>query len=92
SGSAIILAAKVVDQQLWIQVTDQGTGIDPQMADKLFLAFSSNKQTDNAAGMGLGLTIGKAIIEAHGGRLSYHNLLPNGAEFSFNLALPSKQT
>jgi K+-sensing histidine kinase KdpD len=60
------------------------------MADKLFLAFASNKHTDKAAGMGLGLTIGKAIIEAHGGRLNYSNLRPNGAEFSFNLALPSK--
>ena len=90
AGSAIVLAAKVVDEQLWIHVRDQGTGIETAMADKLFLAFASNKHTDKAAGMGLGLTIGKAIIEAHGGRLNYSNLRPNGAEFSFNLALPSK--
>jgi len=91
AGSAIVLAAKVVDEQLWIYVRDRGTGIETSMADKLFLAFASNKNTDNAAGMGLGLTIGKAIIEAHGGRLNYSNLRPNGAEFSFNLALPSRQ-
>ncbi len=91
AGSAIVLTAKVLDEQLWIYVRDQGTGIETAMADKLFLAFASNKHTDNAAGMGLGLTIGKAIIEAHGGRLNYCNLRPNGAEFSFNLALPSQQ-
>ena len=57
------------------------------MADKLFLAFASNKHTGKAVGMGLGLTIGKAIIEAHGGRLNYRNLTPAGAEFFFNLAI-----
>ncbi|MDC9719976.1 MAG: ATP-binding protein [Gammaproteobacteria bacterium] len=86
-GSAIILSAQVREDQLWIKVTDQGTGIEEAMADKLFLAFASNKHTDKAAGMGLGLTIGKAIIEAHGGRLNYRNLSPQGAEFSFNLGI-----
>ena len=92
NGSAIVLTAKVLDQQLWIQVTDQGTGIEAQMADTLFQAFASNKQTEKSAGMGLGLTIGKAIIEAHGGRLTYRNLQPRGAEFSFNLTLTVTST
>jgi len=92
NGSAIVLTAKVLDQQLWIQVTDQGTGIEAQMADTLFQAFASNKQTEKSAGMGLGLTIGKAIIEAHGGRLTYRNLQPRGAEFSFNLTLTVMST
>ena len=87
SGSAIELRAVIDQQQLWIKVTDQGTGIEDSMADKLFLAFASNKHTGKAVGMGLGLTIGKAIIEAHGGRLNYRNLTPTGAEFFFNLAI-----
>jgi PAS domain S-box-containing protein len=87
SGSAIELRAVIDQQQLWIKVTDQGTGIEDSMADKLFLAFASNKHTGKAVGMGLGLTIGKAIIEAHGGRLNYRNLTPAGAEFFFNLAI-----
>jgi two-component system sensor kinase FixL len=93
-GSAIELRAVIDHQQLWIKVTDQGTGIEDSMADKLFLAFASNKHTGKTAGMGLGLTIGKAIIEAHGGRLNYRNLTPtNGAEFFFNLAVaPQAQT
>lgn len=85
-GSAIVLAAKVDHQQLWIRVQDIGTGIRANMVGKLFEAFASDKQNGKTAGMGLGLTIGKAIIEAHGGRLNYRNLEPHGAEFSFNLA------
>ena len=86
-GSAIQLSALVDQQQLWINVIDEGTGIEECMADKLFLAFASNKNTGKTAGMGLGLTIGKAIIEAHGGRLNYRNLSSTGAHFYFNLAV-----
>jgi K+-sensing histidine kinase KdpD len=89
-GSAIELSAVVKQQQLWIKVNDGGTGIEDSMADKLFLAFASNKHTGKTAGMGLGLTIGKAIIEAHGGRLNYRNLAPTGAEFYFNLAVATR--
>jgi PAS domain S-box-containing protein len=89
-SAALDLSAAVEQQQLWIKVTDQGTGIEDDMADKLFLAFASNKHTGKTAGMGLGLTIGKAIIEAHGGRLNYRNLTPNGTEFYFNLAITTQ--
>jgi len=89
-SAALDLGAAVEQQQLWIKVTDQGTGIEEDMADKLFLAFASNKHTGKTAGMGLGLTIGKAIIEAHGGRLNYRNLTPNGTEFYFNLAITTQ--
>jgi len=89
-SAALDLGAAVEQQQLWIKVTDQGTGIEDDMADKLFLAFASNKLTGKTAGMGLGLTIGKAIIEAHGGRLNYRNLTPNGTEFYFNLAITTQ--
>jgi two-component system sensor kinase FixL len=94
-GSAIELSAIVEQQQLWITVADQGTGIEDSMKETLFLAFSSNKHTGKTAGMGLGLTIGKAIIEAHGGRLNYRNLASvgtSGAEFFFNLSLDAQET
>ena len=87
SGSAIELRALIDQRQLWIKVSGQGTGIEDSMADTLFLAFASNKHMGKTAGMGLGLTVGKAIIEAHGGRLNYRNLVPNGLEFFFNLAI-----
>tara|TARA_B110000503_G_scaffold110015_1_gene164656 strand:- start:3082 stop:4233 length:1152 start_codon:yes stop_codon:yes gene_type:complete len=89
-GSAIELRAVVDQQQLWIKVTDQGSGIEESMVDKLFLAFTSTKRMGKTAGMGLGLTVGKAIIEAHGGRLNYHNHPPSGAQFFFNLAIAAE--
>jgi two-component system sensor kinase FixL len=47
-----------------IRVTDTGSELAPDVADKLFLPF----QTTKSAGMGIGLSICRSIIEAHGGQ------------------------
>ena len=62
-------------------VRDTGTGLDPQDGDRIFEAFFTNK----AEGLGLGLSISRTIIEAHGGRLW---AIPNegqGSTFQFTL-------
>lgn len=50
-----------------IAVTDNGTGVDPQMQDQVFEAFVSTK---GQRGTGLGLAVSKKIVEEHGGRIS----------------------
>ena len=64
-----------------VSVTDNGPGIDPEIADRLFQPFITTKRT----GMGVGLSISRTIIEAHGGRIWAEGAEPVGARFSFTL-------
>jgi PAS domain S-box-containing protein len=68
-------------QQVLVSVTDCGLGIPTENADRLFDAFFTTKST----GMGMGLSICRSIIEAHGGRLWATEALPHGATFQFTL-------
>jgi signal transduction histidine kinase len=62
-------------------VRDSGPGIAPEIRDRLFQPFVTTKPS----GMGLGLSIGASLIEAHGGRLTARNRPEGGAEFMFSL-------
>ncbi len=70
-------------QNMLVTVKDCGTGISSENADRLFDAFFTTK----SAGMGMGLSICRSIIEAHGGRLWAEPNVPEGATFHFTLAL-----
>jgi PAS domain S-box-containing protein len=64
-----------------VEVRDSGSGLDPQRAEQVFEAFYTTK----AEGIGIGLSISRSIIEAHGGRLWASANAPHGAVFSFSL-------
>jgi signal transduction histidine kinase len=66
-----------------VTVEDEGIGFDPQEIDRIFDSFYTTKPE----GIGVGLSISRSIIEAHGGQLSASPVLPYGARFSF--AVPS---
>ena len=69
--------------QVVIAVTDRGVGISAENADRLFNAFFTTK----SSGIGMGLSICRSIIEAHGGRMSATNNAGPGATFQFTLPL-----
>jgi hypothetical protein len=66
-----------------IAVTDSGTGIDPDNVDRVFDTFFTTK----SHGMGMGLSICRSIVEAHGGRLSASSAHPHGS--MFEVVLPA---
>lgn len=71
-------------------VQDNGSGIPPEQIPNLFTGIShsaDNRTVDGKRNMGLGLTVCKAIVQAHGGTISASNLPQGGAEFIFRLPL-----
>ena len=64
-----------------VTVEDTGVGLDRQELDRIFDSFYTTKPE----GIGVGLSISRSIIEAHGGQLSAHPALPQGARFCFAL-------
>jgi PAS domain S-box-containing protein len=67
-----------------VSVSDTGVGLPPRQADRIFDAFFTTK----LHGTGMGLSISRSIVEAHGGRLWAADNSPRGA--SFHLTLPAK--
>ena len=67
--------------QVRVEVEDNGPGIEPEMEERMFEAFSTQKQD----GLGMGLAVSRSIIGALGGDLGYRNLPEGGVLFYFNL-------
>jgi signal transduction histidine kinase len=71
-----------------IDVFDSGIGIEPQMLDRIFGAFEQGEKTSlrRYGGLGVGLTIAKALVEAHGGTITAESAgIDRGATFTIGL-------
>ncbi len=70
-----------------VSVRDEGPGLPPGAERRVFEKFQRARDEGAQSGFGLGLTICKAIVEAHDGNISARNLPTGGAEFRFTLPL-----
>jgi signal transduction histidine kinase len=70
-----------------VSVEDTGTGIDPKDIGRVFDSFFTTKEQ----GMGMGLSICRSIIEAHGGRLWASASVDRGAVFNIQMPVPAQE-
>ena len=77
----LIIGSTVQQEMVAIRVKDSGPGVSSEVADRLFSPFQSTK----ADGMGVGLSICRRIVEAHGGKMWLEPSTDGGADFRFTL-------
>ena len=87
-GTPIDLSAWRTDKAVVVKVADRGEGLTAGTEQRVFERFYRGNVAPGTGGMGLGLTICRGILAAHGGRIWAENEPRGGAGFYFSLPLP----
>jgi len=90
SGGQIRLSAERIDPYIHVSVIDNGPGIPFEVQSKIFDKFVQIKSDKALGGSGLGLTICKEIIRAHGGTIWVDSTPGEGSTFTFTLPIVEK--
>ena len=90
AGEFISAEWKKLNQIIQITITDSGSGIHPDDLHHIFKRFYRSRHSKDVQGIGLGLALSKAIIEAHGGTVEVRSSLGEGTKFTINLLNPTK--
>ncbi len=86
AGGCIELSARVEGSEVVFAVRDTGRGIEREQQRRVFDRYWQSSTGARTRGSGLGLSIAKGIVEAHGGRIWVESELGKGSEFSFSIA------
>ena len=88
-GSHIVLSARKQGDMVCVQIADDGPGLPDDAKAHLFDMFYTAGQAspDSRRGLGLGLSLCKSIVNAHGGTITVTDNVPQGCVFSFTLPL-----
>lgn len=86
-GSRIVVSARHEKQMVLVEISDDGPGISDEAKARLFEMFytADNVRGDGKRGLGLGLSLCKSIVEAHGGKIYVKDNVPHGTVFCFTL-------
>ncbi len=90
SGGAIAISASVKNEFVWLEISNDGPGIPQKDIGRIFERFYTKADEARRSGIGLGLSICKSIIEAHGGEITAQNITEGGTKFI--ICLPMKET
>ncbi|MDQ2780530.1 MAG: DUF4118 domain-containing protein [Pseudomonadota bacterium] len=85
--SPVEIVVRPVGKELQVRVRDHGPGVPKGHEELIFEKFTRGHAESSMPGMGLGLTICRAIVEAHQGRIWVEATSPQGATFAFGLPL-----
>jgi two-component system sensor histidine kinase KdpD len=86
-GSTVTLSAQVIGDQLSVSVADNGPGLPVGREEAVFQKFTRGERESSTPGVGLGLSICRAIIESHQGKITASSRPGGGATFTFTLPL-----
>jgi signal transduction histidine kinase len=86
-GGAVTVSATSNGDEVLLTVRDTGSGIPAEQLPRIFERYYTRKRGANKSGSGLGLSIARGIVEAHGGRIWVESVLGEGS--SFFVALPA---
>jgi signal transduction histidine kinase len=92
AGGSVTVGGRADGDQVVVEVADTGLGIPADEQEQLFERFfrSSSATDANVQGVGLGLTISKAIVEGHGGTLDFDSAEDEGTTFRVRLPIGSR--
>ena len=89
-GDTIQIAWKHFPSLIQIVIRDTGCGIHPEDLHHIFKRFYRSRFSKDTQGIGLGLPLAKAIIEAHSGTVEVDSVLGQGTVFTINFRIPTK--
>lgn len=90
-GQTVTLSARIEDDRAVIEVADQGIGIRPEDTDKIWERLYRGDRSRSRRGLGLGLSLVRAIVKAHGGEVSVASQPDEGSTFTVRLPLPGSR-
>jgi signal transduction histidine kinase len=85
-GGALTFTIDALEDQVALRISDIGTGIAPELMPALFEPF---ERRDDSHQSGVGLAVAKAIVEAHGGKISVRSIVGKGATVDIRLPKPA---
>lgn len=89
-GNIVLLEWKQLSTAIQIIIKDDGCGIHPEDLHHIFKRFYRSRFSKDTQGIGLGLPLAKAIIEAHSGAIELDSVIGHGTIFTINFLIPTK--
>ena len=86
-GSTVTISARVIEDKLSVSIADDGPGLPVGREEAVFQKFTRGERESATPGVGLGLAIVRALIEAHQGKITAAQRPGGGAVFTFTLPL-----